>query len=165
MEVFRRYEVGDVMTYRPLAVTRDTSLAEALRLFDEYDFDCLPVTEDGALLGVLTKLDVLRAFVVPEGGMAADYETTMAQPVEGVMSQRARVTPHMPLTTVLALMAEVRHNSLPVVHETLLLGIIARGDVVRALRCAANGEEPCATRLPGARESDRRWAREPRPVR
>jgi CBS domain-containing protein len=165
MEVFGRYEVGDIMTYRPLAVSRDTTLAEAVRLFDEYDFDCLPVAEDGALLGVLTKLDVLRAFVVPEGGTAAGYESVMAQPVEGVMSQRARVTPHMPLTSVLALMTEVRHDSLPVVHETLLLGIIARGDVVRALRCAAKGEEPCATRLPGARESDGRWAREPRRAR
>jgi CBS domain-containing protein len=166
MEVFRRYRVGDVMTYRPLAVSRSTTLAEAARLFDEYDFHCLPVAEEGALLGVLTKFDFLRAFVFRDGSAAEDYETIMTQPVETVMTRRAlAVTPQTPLTAVLARMAETRHESFPVVHDTLLLGIIARADVVRALRCAAAGEEPRAERLPGARQTDRRWACEARSIR
>jgi CBS domain-containing protein len=65
----------------------------------------------------------------------------MKRPVGSVMTSKAiTVTPETPLTRVLQLMVETRHKSFPVTTGALLLGMIARRDVVRALRRAAAGE-------------------------
>ena len=92
MYEFLEYQVGDAMTYRPIAITRATPLAEIAALFERYDFNCLPVSEEGALLGVVTKLDMLKAFAFTSRSMFPRYEEIMQQRADSVMT-------HGPITT------------------------------------------------------------------
>ena len=155
MYEFLEYQVADAMTYHPVTITRATSLADVEALFEEHDFNCLPVCEEGALLGIVTKLDVLKAFAFTTRGMIPRYEEIMQQPAERVMTIRPiTVTPDLNLTRVLQLMAETRYRSFPVVIGALLIGMIAREDVLRALARAARGERPRSGPGPW-RESER----------
>jgi CBS domain-containing protein len=141
MYEFVEYQVADAMTYRPVTVGPKATLAEVEALFEEHDYDCLPVCDpDGRLIGVVTKLDFLRAFAFTRDTMIPRYDDIMQRPVESVMTAPAiTVATDAPLTRVLQLMVETRHKSFPVVMGGVLQGMIARRDVVRALRRAAGG--------------------------
>jgi CBS domain-containing protein len=52
---------ADMMTREPDTVSPDTSVKEAARLIYETGHNRLPVVEDGRLVGVVTRLDVLGA--------------------------------------------------------------------------------------------------------
>jgi CBS domain-containing protein len=52
---------ADMMTRDPDTVDPDTSVREAARLIHETGHNRLPVVEDGRLVGVVTRLDVLGA--------------------------------------------------------------------------------------------------------
>jgi CBS domain-containing protein len=51
----------DMMTADPDTVTPDTTVQEAARMIHESGHNRLPVVEDGRLVGVVTRLDVLGA--------------------------------------------------------------------------------------------------------
>jgi CBS domain-containing protein len=52
---------GDMMTPNPTTVSPDTDVHEAARVIAESGHNRLPVTEDGRLVGVVTRVDVLEA--------------------------------------------------------------------------------------------------------
>jgi CBS domain-containing protein len=143
MYEFVEYRVIDAMTYRPVTIGPKNTLAEVEALFEKHDYDCLPVCDErDRLLGVVTKLDFLRAFAFSRDTMVPRYQDIMKRPAETVMTVAAiTVTPDMPLTRVLQLMVDTRHKSFPVMVGKLPIGMIARQDIVRALRRAAAGEE------------------------
>jgi acetoin utilization protein AcuB len=55
--------VGEVMIREIVTVAPDTSVEDAAKLLYTHRLCCLPVLEDGRLVGILTETDVLRAFV------------------------------------------------------------------------------------------------------
>jgi CBS domain-containing protein len=143
MYEFLEYQVADAMTYQPVTITRGTSLAEVEALFEQHDFNCLPVSEAGGLLGIVTKLDLLKAFAFSPRTIVPHYDEIMHRPAETVMTHRpVTVTPDMPLTRLLELMRETRYRSFPVMVGALLIGMISREDVLHALGRAARGERP-----------------------
>ncbi len=63
MYEFLDYRVCDAMTRDPVQIAPEASLAAAEALFEKHGFNALPVVgAGGALLGVVTQLDLLRAF-------------------------------------------------------------------------------------------------------
>lgn len=106
------------------------------------DFNSLPVVGPGGeLRGVVTKLDLLKAFRFTDDHMFPPYEEIMARPVHEVMvSDVSTVTPRTPLTRVLETLVRLRTKSLPVVEDGVVVGMIAREDVLQALRRAVGGE-------------------------
>jgi CBS domain-containing protein len=54
----------DMMTPKPDSVEPDTTVREAARLIHESGHNRLPVVEDGKLVGVVTRVDVLGALAV-----------------------------------------------------------------------------------------------------
>jgi CBS domain-containing protein len=71
------------------------------------------------------------------------YDEIRRRPVRTVMtSQPLTVGPEAPLTRVLETLVATRVKSLPVIEAGRLVGIVAREDVLRALRRAAAGEGP-----------------------
>jgi CBS domain-containing protein len=136
MTGFLEVRVQDVMTRKPVTIAPEATLAEAERIFAKDHFNGLPVVgAEGALVGFLTKLDVLRAFRFTEEHVFPPYEEIMEQPVSTVTSRKvATVTPRAPLTRVLQKMVDSRNKSFPVVDGDRLVGIVAREDVLEALR-------------------------------
>jgi CBS domain-containing protein len=54
-------DAADMMTRRPDTVGPDTTVRDAARLIHESGHNRLPVVEDGRLVGVVTRVDVLGA--------------------------------------------------------------------------------------------------------
>jgi CBS domain-containing protein len=55
--------VGEVMTHDVIAIGADASLEEAVRLMEQHRVKRLPVLGDKGLAGILSRADLLRAFV------------------------------------------------------------------------------------------------------
>ena len=140
---FLKWCVEDVMS-KPLCIAPDATLAEAESLLEQHGYNALPVVDaQGGLQGVVTSLDLLRAFDFTEDAILPDYEKSMRRSVASVMSRDAQtVTPRAPLTRVLRKLVDTRNKSFPVVDAGRVVGVVAREDVMQALRRARQGEKP-----------------------
>jgi CBS domain-containing protein len=137
---FLESTAAQYMTRDVKSVTRQRKLAELETLFAQYDFDALPVVEGGKLLGIVTKFDFLRAFGFTTGQLVPSYDELMKRTVGEVMTEGiVHVEPTTPLTRVLQLMVSLKIRSFPVLGpDSELLGVISRGDVMRALKQATH---------------------------
>lgn len=144
MHEFLEYRVRHVMTTTLETIEPRCSLGQAQAIFDQHDFNALPVVEpDGRLVGIFSKLDLLAAFAFTPTSIIPQYEDVMRSQVADQMTRElVTVAPDLPLTRVLQELVETRNKSLPVVDGTRLVGVVAREDVLRALRRAAAGELP-----------------------
>ena len=138
---FLECTAAQYMTRPVMTVTRQLTIGELGKLFEKHDFNSFPVVEDGNLLGIVTKLDFLRAFAFTTGQMLPHYDDLMQRRVaEMMMEAVVHVEPTAPLTRVLQLMVSLKMRSFPVIGpEHQLLGIISREDVMRALEEATSG--------------------------
>ena len=141
MYEFLKHQVRHVMTVDPITISRHASLADAEALLERHQFNALPVVdEDGRLIALVTKLDLLKAFAFTPQSIVPHYEEIMRQHVEQVMTAEPTIVdPEWPLTRALEEMVRTRNKSFPVVADGRLVGIVAREDVIRALRRAAAG--------------------------
>lgn len=135
---FLESTAAQYMTPAVKSVTRQCSMAELESLFAQYDFDALPVVEDGHMLGIVTKFDFLSAFAFTTGQLVPSYDELMKKTVGEVMTEGVvHVEPTTPLTRVLQLMVNLKLRSFPVLGpDRQLVGMISRGDVMRALKQA-----------------------------
>ncbi|MFP4648588.1 MAG: HPP family protein [Halorhodospira sp.] len=138
---FLSYCVRDYMTPSPFTVGQDAPLHELQALFDQHDFNGVPVIDGaGRLIGLATKLDLLKAFTFTPDTMVPHYAAIMERPVHELMTREPiTVTPDLPLTRVLQRMVDMRTKGFPVVDEShRVAGVIAREDLLRALRDATS---------------------------
>jgi len=144
MYEFLEYQARHVMTRDPKTIEPGASLAQAEAIFEKHDFNALPVVEpDGRLVGIFTKLDFLGAFAFMPTSIIPQYEDVMRSRVGEKMSRElVTIAPDCPLTRVLQELVTTRNKSLPVVDGSRLVGVVAREDVLQALRRAASGERP-----------------------
>ncbi|HEY8492260.1 MAG TPA: CBS domain-containing protein [Myxococcota bacterium] len=144
MYEFLSWRVRDVMTREVVTLAPEATIAEAEERFARHDYDALPVlAPDGSLLGIVSKLDVLRAYHFTPETLVPRYEEIRQRPVRTVMStQPLTVAPDTPLSRVLETLVATHVKSVPVVQDGRLVGIVSRSDVVDALRRAGAGETP-----------------------
>jgi CBS domain-containing protein len=135
LQEFLVMQTKAVMTAPVLTVSRHGTLRELEQLFEAHDFNGFPVIEDHHLIGIVTKFDFLRNFVFTPSTVFPHYDELMKRTVAEIMvTDVCTVHPTTPLTRVLQMMVETRDKSFPVVDEkNRLIGIISRGDIVRAL--------------------------------
>jgi CBS domain-containing protein len=138
---FLESTAAQYMTPAVKSVTRQCSMGELESLFAQHDFDAFPVVEDGKLLGIVTKFDFLRTFAFTTGQLVPGYDALMKRTVGDMMTEGVvHVEPAAPLTRVLQLMVSLKIRSFPVLGpDRQLLGMISRGDVMRALKQATQG--------------------------
>ncbi|MFO7639829.1 MAG: CBS domain-containing protein [Candidatus Competibacteraceae bacterium] len=150
MYEFLHYQVRDAMTTDPITIHPGTRLREVEELFEAHDFNGVPVVDPQQhLLGVLTKFDLLKAFCFDEQAMVPPYNEIMEQTAATVMTRDpVCVSPQLPLSRLLQKLVEMRTKSLPVVDDDRLVGIIAREDILRALRRATATHELPARKEP-----------------
>jgi len=56
-----KLKVGEVMSKEPIVISPDDHLENALKLLIKYDIGRLPVVENGKLVGIITRSDIMRA--------------------------------------------------------------------------------------------------------
>lgn len=132
---FLEETAGTYMTRDVKTVRRSVTMRELGEMFDRDDFNTYPVEENGEVLGIVTKFDILKCFAFTPNQILPRYGELMNRTVGEVMtSEFIYVRPDTRLTRVLQLMVEHRVRSIPVTGgESLLVGIIAREDLLKAL--------------------------------
>lgn len=140
-------QVKDIMNRNPCVIEKGKSLIEAVNVMEKCGVEGLAVIENDKVVGFVTQGDILRAVLlsyeeIAEGeGLHIEEAERMAsfalnKKVEEVMSTPPLVvkdTTH--LMRVLSLMAIKRVEALPVVdNEGKMIGIVTRGDLLKALR-------------------------------
>ncbi len=58
--------VKDIMTTKPVTVDVDTALTEVVKTMKEKNIIRLPVTEEGKLVGIVARCDILTTLIEPE---------------------------------------------------------------------------------------------------
>jgi CBS domain-containing protein len=131
------------MTRSVATVTRERTVREVSNMFERDDFNSYPVEEDGQVVGIVTKFDLLNCFVFKPVQMIPPYEQLMDRKVGDIMtSEFIYVSTDTRLTRVLQLMIDHRLRSVPVIdsgHRPV--GVISRSDVLRALADCAGGSK------------------------
>jgi len=123
------------MTQTVKTVGRDTTMRELQRMFEQTDFNAFPVCENGDIVGLVTKFDLLKCFAFTPARMVPSYDDLLSRRVADVMTPEfIYVDAATKLTRVLQLMVDHRMKSIPVLDaRQRLVGIIAREDIMRAL--------------------------------
>lgn len=117
-----------------VTVAPDATVLDAMRTLVQHDIGAVVVTEDGAIRGILSERDVLRAGAVDVGRLSAARvrDLMTADVVAGIPSADIR--------EVMDTMTERRIRHLPVVEDGRLCGLVSIGDVVNALRRSTEEE-------------------------
>jgi CBS domain-containing protein len=131
------------MTRNVITVQPDADTAQVAQLLIEHRFGCVPVVGDRRLLGMITEIDCLQAFVTsaqPEAEPPTGLKGSREVKIEDVMrSSVITATPENLVTAVVQQMRERRVRHVPVVTEgKQLAGILTDRDV----RQAAASDEP-----------------------
>jgi len=138
--------VASVMSVKVICVTRDMSVHEAAGLLSEHNISGMPVVDDdNRVVGVISTADIYS----PEGLKKEHFLKSLLHTLTHRPSQVGRdgalvgdVMNKEPITTepeadikeVAAVLDIHRIKRLPVVdHEGRLVGIISRGDIIRAM--------------------------------
>jgi CBS domain-containing protein len=132
-----------------LTVERSTPVRDVIRLLIDNRISGVPVVEDGAVVGIISEGDLIlreRAYR-QRGGMAflaqqlfedheklaVEYRKAHGLVAEDVMSEPVvTILPGTPVEEIAHLMAERHIKRMPVVDRGKLVGIVSRGDVLRA---------------------------------
>jgi len=134
------------MKQKVLTLGPEASAFEALRLCRERRIRHIPVVKDERLVGIISDRDLRDAS--PPLGDPERVSTMKEIRLEDVMTRKV-ITTHPEDTIVHAAreMYERQIESLPVVDEEKLLGIVTSSDVMRALIAVIGVHEPGHSRI------------------
>lgn len=159
----------DIMTTEVETVAPDDDVSEVLTRLARADFDGFPVVEDGTLVGIVTQTDLVdlfqpsdRTLWIPIGfppflesltygvdlswdelDVGIDLAKNASKPVSEVMTTDVVTAgPDDDVDDLLALLADEERdiNRVPVVDDGAVVGIVARQDLLRALRDLRRGD-------------------------
>jgi acetoin utilization protein AcuB len=68
-----KIKVKQIMTRRPYSVSSATPIEEAALILREKKIGCLPVVDDGKLVGIITETDIIDAFIAAMGVNGPGY--------------------------------------------------------------------------------------------
>ena len=131
--------VAEWMTRDVITVAPGETMAVAARLLAKHHIRQLPVVQDQALVGLLTKSDLLRACPpdLNPFSLAGAVASELAGPIRQIMTTEViTVRSDSPLEHAAHLLIDRRVNALPVVNGARLAGILTGLDISRALLAA-----------------------------
>jgi CBS domain-containing protein len=70
--------VADLMTARVVSAGPDATVPELVHLMIAYDVNRIPIVENGRLVGIVTRADILRTLVRPDAAIATDLRWRIA---------------------------------------------------------------------------------------
>ncbi|NKY32953.1 CBS domain-containing protein [Nocardia speluncae] len=115
----------DILSRPVVTVRRDTALTDAVALLTGHGFAALPVVDERErVVGILSESDAMAA--IESGREAGIVEVAMSTPV-------SVVEPTTEVPEMVKVMLDHHRRSVPVVEAGVLVGIVARRDLLRAL--------------------------------
>ena len=168
-------KVEEIMTKDVITVSPKTPIHEAAALMIDHGVSGLPVVDDaGSVVGIVSEGDLIlrekprermpwwKAFFGDAERLAREYQKAHGMTVGEVMTRSLiAVSPDLPIESVALILDQHRIRRVPVVADGQLLGIVSRGDLIKALAKAPAraGGQPSDERL--VREMRARLAEEP----
>lgn len=144
---------GDVMTRDVVTVTPDTPVAEIVRLLLGHGISGVPVVDDGRrVVGLVSEGDLLRraelgtekrrggwkSFFTGTEALAGDYVRSHGAVARDVMTRNAVcVQADTPLADIADLMEDRNIKRVPVLAGEVLVGLVSRSNLLRALASLA----------------------------
>ena len=120
-QIFERKTIQEVASTSP-----ETSLADVATTLGEKRIGCLVVLDAGALAGIVSERDIVRA-VGEQGGGCLD------QPTSSVMTREVvTCTPEDSAASILERMTEGRFRHMPVMEDGRVVALVSIGDLVKA---------------------------------
>jgi len=106
-------------------VRSSDSVLSAVQLLAERRIGCVPVVDDGQVVGIFSERDLVYR-------VAIDGAAVLEQPVSAVMTAPAiTIDDQTPVMSGLSMMTKRRIRHLPVVVDGALVGLISIGDLVK----------------------------------
>lgn len=123
--------VASVMTSRVVLVMEEIPMAEVRAIATRYDYNGFPVvTQEGRLVGMVTKGDLLRALKASLGDPGVWGEPVSRWMAHGVLALR----PKDSVETAVSLMVDSGLRSLPVIDDAgKVVGVVSRNDLMKAV--------------------------------
>ena len=131
--------VGELMSKPVVTVTPQTSIEALTGLVHTHDYNAFPVVNDaGVLQGLVTRLDLFKAYLLPYYRFIPALEDTWVSSVAAIMSRGVvALYPVEPAIKAIALMVEHRLRTIPIVTDTVagtvVVGVVTRRDLAAAL--------------------------------
>jgi CBS domain-containing protein len=142
-------KVEEIMTRDVITVTPETPVHKAAQLMVDHAISGLPVIDGTALVGMISEGDlILRQRPRPRAGwwrsffgdperLAREYRKAAGVTVADVMTRDViSVPPDMPIESAAGILHSHAIRRVPVTVEGELVGIVSRGDLVKAVAMA-----------------------------
>jgi CBS domain-containing protein len=130
-----RKKVKEIMTSEVVTVAPETDLRTLKEMFERYDFNSFPVVDNGKMVGIVSKLDLLKAFSpglnVSLGRALKLYSRDAADIMH---TATIYVSPDDDVSKAADYMVEFKLRSVPVLEKGALKGMISRQDIIRCLK-------------------------------
>ena len=141
--------VRDFMTRKPITISPEAAFPEAISLLRTHKIRRLPVLEDHKLVGIVVEEDLLSNQPSPATSLSVHelYYLLERLQVRQIMTHPVyTVGGECPLEDAARIMVEKKISCLPVMEDSLLVGIITETDIFKTLVEILGGEEQ-GTRL------------------
>ena len=129
-------KVGEVMNTRVITTSPDQRVCDIIEILHKNGITGVPVTEGEKVIGMISKKDILPLVA----SFDVDYETleklkkTCEYHVRDYMQKEViTVPPVEPIEACAMRMINHNINRLPVMEGGKLVGIVTRGDILKAL--------------------------------
>ncbi|MDH4123039.1 MAG: CBS domain-containing protein [Thermoplasmata archaeon] len=138
MKISRRISeipISEFMTRNVISIDPNAPLERLNRIFEEHNFNAVPVIENNKLIGVVNKVDFMTVFRKSMNRDFKIYRELMQLPVKEVMRQAViALNPEDTIEKALEYMIGFRLRGIPVVNvKKDILGIVSRNDIVKKL--------------------------------
>jgi CBS domain-containing protein len=142
--------VADVMSRDVITVGPETPIHKAAQLMTQHGISGLPVVDAaGTVVGIVSEGDLIlrqkpreragwwRLFFEDGERLARDYRKAVGTTVAEVMTTAViSISPDVPIASAAFILDKHRVRRLPVIRDGGLVGIVSRGDLVKALAAA-----------------------------
>jgi acetoin utilization protein AcuB len=123
--------IRDVMKADVVTITSDTSIYDAREAMRSHRIERLPVVDNGKLVGIFTKHEVLKA--LPPPGMARsiwEYSLILHKTQVANIMKTPVITadPDMPVEDAVALAQQKKIGCLVIVKDNIVAGIVTTND-------------------------------------
>jgi acetoin utilization protein AcuB len=128
----RVFYASEIMSSPVITVDPGITAAEAWNRFSDYGFRHMPVVSDeGAIIGILSERDLLKQLIIRDGKVADAVDIS----VRDIMSRDVIATgPQTDIRRVARAMLEQHLGIMPVIDDKgVIAGVVTRSDILNAI--------------------------------
>lgn len=130
-------KVRNYMSKNVVTVNADSKIIDATKAMVEKGFRRTPIVENGNLVGIVTATDIVR--YLGSGNIfkklkTGDVEEALSVPIEEIMTRDlVTINEDSKLSETAELMNKNNIGSIPVIEDSLLIGLITEHDLVKSI--------------------------------